>query len=299
MNSVRIFLLLLTTTIVGCGGGSDVSSVSQSTPVVIPVVKPLLTCSMSPTSHLVQYEGDDCSIYTTSEKNMFSSFQLQQQAKGDLVLWGGFTKKSGFNGLELLVDLASTDKRFKYGYVYDEMFLELEGVSLGAKEQEITQAAAYVRSKGIKAVVSFVPEIVLMDDFKLKDANFVDILALDPYPAAVLYPDKWYGPLFRDNHNTHVLYYSIKKLKDSGFIGNFWYIYQAFYVEGTPHEVILDQFKKQRETLALAQSFGVTGVVAFGWELGEEELKAEINLRQGKGSLYEEAIGRIRPELKI
>jgi len=209
---------------------------------------------------------------------------------------GGFTKKQGFLHREELVDLASTNPRFKYAYIYDEMFDEFNAdgktgsVVIGAKEQEIQNACKYVQSKGLKGIVTIRPDVVLEDKFKLNDVNMCKVIALDPYPAAGSKPGRYYGEKFKDNKNTQQLYYAIEKLKQLGFTGDFWYIYQAFYVDGTPHEVIIEQFKQQQETLKLAQSFGVVGIAAFGFDLGPEELELEPWLRQGRGSVYQDLI---------
>lgn len=219
-------------------------------------------------------------------------------------------KEAGFNGsaahsrwygdtdvrLALNISLTDTDKdltliaahpHITHVYLYDELFWSGTGNVWSVKEEEkVKLASDKARTIGLRSVISMTPHTILDPEFRMTYINSVDAIAIDVYPSfndslQASCPHTW-------NKNTGILYCAIKVLRDQGFTGDIFYIYQAFGVKD--REALLDDFQQQEQTIKLAPELGVVGLVAWGLYLGPEILAAEPSLFQGKASDFEKFI---------
>lgn len=214
------------------------------------------------------------------------SILAQTSVPGRLVLFADQNKVTPYKDFFTYVDLASMNPRFEYVYVYDELFWNGTKDEIGWREDEVVNASDYVRSKGMRAMVDILPYTILNPDFTLKNYNAFDAIAINVYPSGVVNKDT-YGCQYNNNLYTNLLYCSQKKLRDSGFKGEVWYVYQAFGVTSGSPQQLEANFKLQQETIKIAPSFGITTVLPFGLYLGKAELNAEPYLIPGKGSSFE------------
>lgn len=287
----KILLIILTVFLASCGGGGDTSVVitPQKQPIVISkdMQKLFLPSTDNPEDFKDNYEY---SLYMSTNDNPYPYISVQEQSKfkGDAMLWLGFTKKLGFTKSKEYIDLANPNK-FKYAYIYDEVFWEDGKNSIGENEENILEIARYAKEKGLKPVITIMPSVILSDDFKLKDINVYDIIAIDVYPSIIVSKDTK-GCSYNNNLYTNLLYCSQKKLKNLGFKGQVWYIYQAMGLHDQALGNLIDGLKLQQETLNTAKDIGIDGLVPFGYYLSEAAIKEEPLLYQGYGSAIDKYV---------
>lgn len=188
--------------------------------------------------------------------------QLLAPGAVDVTLYPS-TKGGNFQALPgYLQEAAKHADRARWVYVYDELFWESGRIAIGAHEPEIVAAAHQVQQAGLKSSISILPEVILTPGFALQDPAAFDVIMIDAYPSLRFTADLS-GCNFTGNTNTQLLHCSVQKLRDAGFKGEVWYIYQAF---GDSQDAdLVAKLQQQRETIALAPSFGVTGLVSFGF----------------------------------
>lgn len=190
------------------------------------------------------------------------SIAQQLLAPGDLMLSVPWTKDGNYGpALAHLIE-ASKNDRFRWAYVYDEMFWTTDGIRIGHLEDQITEAARYVQAYGLKSAVSILPEVVLHPDFKLKDPQAFDVIGIDVYPSMGIDWDPR-GCSYSENLYSTMLYCSIRRLRELGFTGEVWYIYQSFGRHGDTQ--LAQRLAMQRITIEEAPLMGVTGLVSWGY----------------------------------
>lgn len=270
--------------LVACGGGGD--SATQSFNFSAYKEKAIyLSSDLEPAT-----EGwATLSLQPTYGLTPEQSILAQANVPGKAILFAGHNKVTPYKEFFTYVDLASVNPRFEYVYVYDELFWTGGKDEIGWREDEVINASAYVRSKGMKAMVVILPYTILNPEFVLKDYNAFDAIAIDVYPSAVVNNDT-HGCKYNDNLYTNLLYCSQKKIRDAGFKGEVWYVYQAFGLTSDSKQQLESNLKLQQETIKTAPSFGISTVLPFGLYLGKEELKAEPYLIPGKGSSFEKLV---------
>lgn len=228
------------------------------------------------------------SLQPTYDLTPEQSINIQASVPGRLILFAdqGKNKLAPYDDFFNYVDLAAANPRFEYVYVYDELFWDGAKDTIGWREDDVANASNYARSKGIKAIVDILPYTILNPDFKLKNYNAFDVIAINLYPSMMVNKET-HGCKYNNNLYTNILYCSQKKLRDSGFRGEVWYVYQAFGLTSDSPQELESNFKLQQETIKIAPSFDISTVLPFGLYLGKEELNAEPYLIPGKGSSFE------------
>jgi len=214
------------------------------------------------------------SIQLTREVDPLRSVALQRLQPGQIILTVGVTREVGFVGLDHYLLEAQREPRITHVYLYDELFWTGSAIELGRDESAVNSAAQKSRAAGFKTVISIMPDVILRADFALKDINAYDVLAVDVYPtarASQVVPTCRTGP----NYLTSLLYCSNQKLRAMGFKGEVWYVAQAFGDDRVSPAELLAGLQLQRETIAEASSFGITGFVPFGLYFGVAEQSRE------------------------
>jgi hypothetical protein len=186
----------------------------------------------------------------------------QLAAPGNVVLTMRPLRGTQFDELDAYIAQASHHReRIKWIYVYDEMFWAPPKVVIGEHEQQITNAALRVQAAGFKSAVTIIPEVILTPGFTLKQPAAFDVVMIDVYPTTPLVADL-NGCAYNANPYTNKLYCSMRKLRDIGFKGEVWYVFQAFGVRSYPN--LAELLTLQKDTIATAPQFGIAGLVSFG-----------------------------------
>ena len=304
----KIASLILTVILASCGGGGgdspQLSSVTISTP-------PQLSLDIIPVSpkkmtkvFLASSENPE-DFKNAPEHNLWFSFmadgnsdpselvKVQAKSKIDTILWMGETKTIGFSSSKQYIDEAAKYSNFKYAYIYDEIFWENFGenfkISIGEKEDSILEISDYAKSKGLKPIITLMPSVLLSDNFKMKSINTYDVIAIDIYPSIIV-NEYTAGCKYNDNLYTNLLYCSQKKLRNFGYKGEIWYIYQAFGINGENTQEVIKKLQLQKETINIAQQIGIDGIVPFGYYLSKKITDAEPHLYQGYGSVLDQYV---------
>ena len=231
---------------------------------------------------------------TRSDMTPEQSIEAQNKIPGRKMLFTGFSKgyfgnPDGMDTFKKYVDLGVATGRYEYVYVYDELFWTADGDRIGWQEDELIAASKYARSKGLKNATVILPNTILNPNFKLKDPNVFDVLAIDVYPSMLVQADLGTCK-YNNNIYSNRLYCSIQKLRKIGYKGQIWYVYQAFGIHNQDKQKFINNMKLQQETIKSAASMGVTGIVPFGLYFGQDELSREPFLIQGSGSDFEHLI---------
>jgi hypothetical protein len=212
----------------------------------------------------------------------------QMAVPGNLVLGTPPTKPGRLEVLQPYVaEAAKHPSRFKWVYLYDEMFWEgsVGGmhIDIGAHEQEIDSAARAVHAMGLKTIVTVLPDVAFDKNFRLAEPGAFDVIALDEYPSSRLADT---APCtFSANATVNRLHCAVERLRRAGYRGEIWYVYQAFVNRA---DAKLDEhLREQLEAIRVAPSLGIVGLVGFGYDV---EFPAEPRLAQGKGTEYEALI---------
>ena len=248
----------------------------------------LKRAKVSPSSGIVNESGYEYSLYTISDLNPATSVPIQAQQEGNVILWAGFTKGIGFTGFPALLAAATSYPNITHAYIYDEAFLGPGGtIQIGLDEPAILNAAQQTRNAGLKPVITILPDIILDPAFAMTSINTYDVIAVNVYPFGRLTPIHGDFPTLYPNILSDLLYSSVQKLRGMGFTGEIWYIYQAFGLHTVSVPDLTAGFNLQMETLDACQGMGVTGIAAFGFWLGPQEIQNEPFLFQGAGTVFE------------
>jgi hypothetical protein len=138
-------------------------------------------------------------------------------------------------------------------YVYDELFWQDRHT-----QDEVAAAARQVKQAGFYSMITMLPESVLTNT--LNDPNAFDVIGIDIYPTLGI---DWNtrGCTYNDNLYITMLYCASKRLRDQGYTGQIWYVFQNFdLAQMTP-----EQKRAQDATLMAAQGLGITGFVAYSF----------------------------------
>lgn len=262
----------------GCGGGG---APAVSAPESGKMARVLVQASdrLQPTT------GYDVSIWPDETSSTpEESVRKQGSSAGRLVLWPGYTKRDGFADFARYVDEAVKNPAFEQVYLYDELFWHHDGAfAFGEREAEILEAAAYTRGKGLKAGVSILPDVILNPAFRLQNINAFDVIWINVYPDIRVSNDL-HGCQRNDNLTTNLLFCAVQKLRQQGFAGDVWYIYQAFGIKAHNPVDTLAKLSLQAETIRDSASLGVSAIVPWGWYLGGTEAALDADIYQGAGS---------------
>lgn len=279
-----ILPILLTALLTACGGGGD-DTPKSSTKIL---QKVLLPASHNPEEYKNAPEYN-LYMFASDNADISSSVNAQSKFAGDAILFIGPTKSAGFSKSKEYIDTATQYGKFKYVYLYDELFWEDGKVDIGKNEDNVLEIAHYARSKNMKSALTIMPSIILGDNFKLKDINSYDAIAVDVYPSIIVstYTN---GCKYNENLYTNLLYCSQKKLRDMGYTGQVWYVYQAFGINGEDPKTLIEKFKLQKETINSAKDIGIEGLIPFGYYMSQGALESEPVLYQGYGSVIDEYV---------
>jgi hypothetical protein len=200
--------------------------------------------------------------------NAQDSVRDQLRGKGDLAFQIPGAKDGNFvKYLPHLEEVAKHRDRFKWIYVFDEMFYSPQrGVEIGALEEQITEAALTVQWYGFKSAVSMMPDVILHPDFRMRNFKAFDVIAIDVYPSNIT--TDFGCNYYPSNPTANLLACSYYKLREMGYTGEIWYMYQAFGVPSDPK--LRENLAMQRETIQNAPSIGINGLISFGYDMYPE-----------------------------
>lgn len=282
--------ILLSIFLVACGGGQNQVNKNQNG--LITNVQEKLILQSSDLTPISETWQTITMLTTRSILTVQESINQQIANPGRLMLWAGFTKGEGFGNFKDYVDLAAQTNRFEYAYIYDELFWEninnTAQTAIGYNEDAVLEAAKYAQSKNLKPAIVILPNVILDEKFALKEINTYDTIGIDVYPSILVTKDTGTCK-YNDNVLTNLLYCSQKKLRDLGFTGKIWYVYQAFGIKGEDNKVFIDNLNLQKETIADSANF-IDGIAPFGLYLGNDELIKEPYLIPGKNSDFENLV---------
>jgi hypothetical protein len=207
--------------------------------------------------------GFNASVVTTGLQDIAASVRAQAAAPADVALTFRYAKQVGeYDCLGEYWAEVRRHPNIKWVYMYDEMFWEGNQIRIGYNEQAITKASRLVQSVGLRTAVSVLPEVVLDPNFAFGDINVFDVVAVVVYPSLGI---DWRAGPERTDANLYfaTLLASVRKLREMGYRGEVWYVFQAF---GDPDDALLtEHLELQREALARAPAIGISGAVSFGF----------------------------------
>ena len=245
---------------------------------------------VQPAGRIVAEPTYNASIQFAVETDPAKSVAEQSLLPGTVLLTTGPTRTTGFADFSSYLQEAVKYPNIRYIYLYDELFWTGSRIAIGKDETETLAAARLSHAVGLKTVVTILPYVVLDPAFALVDSNAFDVIALDLYPSMAWSGSHLGGCRYNDNLQTNLLYCSVQKLRSKGFKGEIWYAYQAFGVNTKPIETLKTELAAQRDTIADAPAFGVTGLVPFGLYLTADQIAQEPFLFQGQGSAIESLV---------
>lgn len=176
------------------------------------------------------------------------------------------TKDGDFSGLAAYLAEAVNYPNINAVYLYDELFYVNNQIQIGLHAAAVIQAAQQCRVAGYYSAISILPEVVLDANFQYPAANLneFDIIAIDVYPSMGVNWSLADGCTYSNNLYTNMLYLAYTKLRNLGFTGQVWYIYQGFTIAGQPTD--LNKFTLQQETIAAAPAIGITGLIPYAYK---------------------------------
>ena len=244
-------------------------------------------CLVNPYDQIVTGEtGFDLSILQCADGLIYTTnVYRQSQQTGKLILIGDRPQSHGFDSWQNFVNESRKYANFTHAYVYDELFWTGTGINIGWQEAGVNQSAAVARAAGLKTVVTIIPDIVLSAGFAMTSVNSFDIISLDLYPSLMLTPA--YGGAYSTNGYKQKLYSAMQKLRGMGFVGEFWYIYQAFALHSDPDTITQTYLNQQRDVVNSALAMGIAGIVPWGLYMSAEQIAAEPNLYPLHGTQWE------------
>lgn len=244
--------------LVSCGGGGS------SAPAQPPTYSTKLMIKLATTAPFVPSAGYNTYTLFPLSSTPAESVSQQAQATGDVMLMVGVAKDAKLPALDSYLTEAVKYPNVKYVYVYDELGSEQNVIDF-SKVPDTILAAQKVRAAGIKAAVSILPEVIMRSDFASIDVNAFDVIGIDVYPSGGI---DWNmnGCTYNSNKLTTALKCSADKLHAMGYKGQIWYIYQAFGSTVDPN--LIAGLTAQRDTIAQAPSFGIVGLVPYGFDKG-------------------------------
>lgn len=281
----KVFLAAaLAVCLTACGGGGSASApVASAAPVEVTPTpaqrtpKPMARVLINQGVAAAQNDPDfDVSFFLpelAGDPSVQAQVAAQVAYRGSVgILTSPGTKSAGFDNFAAYVDAAKQYPNAIYAYGYDEVGWKNGVIDITADAAGILTASQYTHAAGMKFAVTMMPNVVLDPNFALAHPDEYDVIALDLYPGGLLNQNT-YGCSYNDNPYTTMLYCSIKKLREAGYQGEIWYIYQGFGLKAVDPLVQTQQLTQQRETILAAASLGVTGIGPYGlyWSLTGSE----------------------------
>lgn len=275
---MRLPAFLLCLLLAACGGGNGPATGAETapTPTAQAAAAYQHRALVNQTENVIQdprFDTDFLSVPRWVPNDPATSVQRAAAFHGDVgIVLSPQPKLFGFGTLPQFIAAAKSYPNIKYFYVYDELFYENGAISIGAKEADVTAAARSVQAAGYKSTVTIMANVVLDPAFRLQTPDAFDIIGIDLYPSSLLGTDT--GNCGYDaNPYTTMLYCSVQKLRSQGYRGQIWYVFQAFAPIGADPALLQSRLQQQRETIAKAPSFGITGVIPYGlyWSTAPDE----------------------------
>jgi hypothetical protein len=269
------FSFFITIMLIGCGG--------QVT------AKPINVC-LQPSDGPVYMQGCDASVLTSNIIDPVANVAHQAMVPGSMILWAG-KKQNWERTVAQFTTIVDESKKygnkFEWVYLYDEIGWCPTGLCWFDHEDTVLAGAAYARSKGLKTLVTILPDVILDPRFNLKNINAYDGISIDVYPSIRPTVPNLGSCRFSDNELENLFYCSAQKLRSLGFTGQIGYIFQGFGLRGESHDHRMSYLIKQRQAIDNAAAMGATAVMSFGKVLGVVEQQAEPELEPLGNTIYE------------
>lgn len=151
-------------------------------------------------------------------------------------------------------------------YIYDEMFWGAGlTIDIGLDEAAINTTAATVRAAGFLATVSILPGVIMDASFALVSPNSLDVIGIDIYPSGFLIENPSLQAYYNAQANPYIsiLEDAKNKLRQLGFLGEIWYIYQDGDDTWWVPQMTPTQKQLQYEAVKWAPYNGIPGLVSY------------------------------------
>jgi len=215
-------------------------------------------------------------IHPIVEADPVRSVQRQAALGGNVILWIGSKDQYSVDRLQSMLAEARNHTNITHVYVYDEIGWSPSGFNMSLHRAEIYQASRMVRAAGFKVLVTFLPDVILREDFDWDVSQF-DGISIDVYPSIRPSQPDMRGCHYSaiNNYLANLAYCSARKLRDRGFAGQLGYIYQAFGITGESEASLKAGLILQREAVDHADAMGFDAIMPFGMWLGAGEMARE------------------------
>lgn len=232
------------------------------------------------------------SAFLTLTGDPVADVRAQMRLPGLRMLTTPSTKAGNFTAFDQYLNVARGQQPggFRWAYVYDEMFYDAGGVRIGLHETTIISAAMRAKAAGMKSAVTILPDVVLHRDFRLLNQAAFDVIGVVVYQG--IESRLPLDPSCRVSANPYAnyLWCSLQRLRQLGFQGEVWYVFQGFVDPRLPGAGQF--FAQQYEALSMAHAHGITGVVNYGYAF---DFPYEPHLARGQGTAYDTALRRPLP----
>lgn len=199
---------------------------------------------------------------TTDYTNPAAATAQQATAPGLVMLTVGPHQDTTFTYLAGHLAAAASYPNIQWVYVYDEFGWNGSSIDVVTGYAAIVAASAQVRAAGLLSAITCLPEVIVSSAFAASvDPNQFDVIGVDIYPSLGAGWDM-NGRTYNSSRTQTALKCSVDALRDLGFTGQIWYVYQAFGV--TTDTALIAHLSEQVETIRLATSLGAQGLVSYG-----------------------------------
>lgn len=273
--SKLLFSIFIAILLIGCGGNVT--------------AKPANIC-LQPSNGPVNMSNCDGSIFPTHGEDPVVNLAKQASIPGNMILWVGhkFYWELTVNNFVATVDESKKyGNKFNWVYLYDEISWCETSFCEFTHEDTVLAGAAYAHSKGIKNIVTIMPDVVLDPRFKLKSINSYDAIGIDVYPSARPGNPDLGNCRFSSNYLENLFYCSGQKLRSMGYTGALVYIFQGFGMKTDTHNVRMNYLQTQRQAINNASAMGASAVISFGCYIGPDLTAIDTNLVPLCGTIYE------------
>ncbi len=228
---------------------------------------------LQPSDRIVNQAPCDVQIQPITETDPPVSASRQAQLGPNVMLWIGGKTQAVVNRFPALIEAAKRYPSIKSVYLMDEWGWDGERVQIGLYESEVLWGADIARAAGLQTVISIPPQVVLSPDFKMRDINKFDLIAIDPYPSSGIVSSP--GCTFDGNPISTMLYCSRAKLLAQGYRGRVGYIAQGFAIATTAPLETLRQLMLQKATIDKAPAMNIDAFMSWGVYLSLPEIAAK------------------------
>lgn len=217
--------------------------------------------------------GFDASVTFAWGATAEESVALQLRAPGRIMIFPPVQK--GGADLDMVEAYAAAAAAHRYRvewvFVYDELFWEWAPsgdatVQLGAFERQAIDAAAVVRRHGLKTAITISANVLLSPGFTLREPNAWDVIGVTLYPSARSVYGASGGADCAASPSLYKAWLkcSVQSLRDAGFTGEIWYVFQSYVPEGG-EPGLAEQLHLQYEAILAGPEMGVAGIASFGY----------------------------------